>query len=340
MSLPDSESLQVTLLGRGVGECIVVHLPGGDWLVVDSFNHRGEAAALYHFAREGISSENVIGLVVTHFHADHYRKIDALHEGCVNAKLYITEALHRDRIKAFALDPSEPSILEVLPRTVQRAKDRSFPEPGGSGRVSLKSGTLVSNPRRNHTVLALSPSDFAVAQSDADLAALIGTAVDPQEVKAQLKDDNRCSIVLYIDVGFATVMLGADLECEPLDAGWAAVHATHKHLPPAGLLKVPHHGSKTADHHGLWELTEDGAELIVSPYWSSGIPDDHDVIRLATRGNLWQTVPSTKAKTQVLGDQPPQKEPLGWLTATCHPDKPKWTVDPGGAAFLASARRS
>lgn len=339
MTEPDPESLQVTLLGRGVGECVVVHLPGGDWLVVDSFNHRGRAVGLHHLEACGVPADRVVALVVTHFHADHYRKIDDLHDGCLNAKLYITEALERERFKSLFLATSEPAVFEALPATVGRARERDFDEPGASGLVTLKSNTLVSNPRRNHTVLALSPSDIAVDQSNEDLAAWIGTDVDPAAIRAHLRDDNRCSIVLHIDVGFTTVLLGADLEREPHDAGWPAVHAAHNNLTPASILKIPHHGSETAEHPAVWEMTKDGAELVVSPYWSSGIPTPEDVARLAKHGRLWQTLPATKAEAHLLGDQPPPKEPLGWVTATRGPADEQWSVTPGGTAFEAGAAR-
>lgn len=331
MTGPDPEALQVTLLGRGVGECAVVQLPGGDWLVIDSFNHRGKPVALHHLEQIGVSPDRVIGIVITHFHTDHYRMVNELHEACVRARLYITDALHRDRFQAFFHDPTVPGVFEGLPGTVQRARERKFEGSVGFGLVRLKSGMWVENPR-GYQVLALSPSERAVDQSDDDLHALIGV-VDPQQVRATLRDDNRCSVVLHIDVGFATVLLGADLQSSPQYAGWRALYESHRNLRPAELLKVPHHGSVTSDDPGLWALTLDGAHLNVAPNSGSSLPTAADVERLARQGELWQTGPSTPQEVELLGEEPPPKEPLGWITATRAPDDESWSVATGGTAF-------
>ena len=42
-SPPAATDVEVVVMGKGVGESLLVHLPGGRWLVIDSF--RGQAGA-------------------------------------------------------------------------------------------------------------------------------------------------------------------------------------------------------------------------------------------------------------------------------------------------------
>lgn len=64
MDPPADDEVEVCVLGRGRGECIVVHLLGGRWMIVDSFNRsRDEPAALWYLQAIGVQPDQVDILV-------------------------------------------------------------------------------------------------------------------------------------------------------------------------------------------------------------------------------------------------------------------------------------
>jgi hypothetical protein len=72
---PGSDEFQVAVLGRGVGESIVLHVGEGRWLVVDSFvvpgaNGAKTPAALHYLDSLGVERSAIVGVVVSHFDVD------------------------------------------------------------------------------------------------------------------------------------------------------------------------------------------------------------------------------------------------------------------------------
>src|SRR5438105_689314 len=100
MNPPDTDEFEVTVLGRGVGECIVVHLLENRWMIVDSFRMRQVPVAQQYLDDLGVTPDRVEVIVVTHFHVDHYRGVDLLHDHYENARLMITAALDGAEFKA------------------------------------------------------------------------------------------------------------------------------------------------------------------------------------------------------------------------------------------------
>ena len=86
MTRPSIDEVEITTFGRGVGECLVVHL-GGDWLVIDSHLDRGRPVALRYLEGLDVNPTSVKALVVTHFHSDHFWGIDRLLDAYPSARL-------------------------------------------------------------------------------------------------------------------------------------------------------------------------------------------------------------------------------------------------------------
>jgi len=303
MEHPGDDEIEVTLLGRGVGESVVVHLPGHEWLVVDSFiDYQTKLpVAQWYLESLGASNDSVKTIVVTHFHADHYRGIDALHDYYRSARLMITDALGRERF--LALYGDKGGILGGLPGTIKRAHERLI------GRVTpglrhLKTGALVAQ-RQEVQVMALSPTEAAVLQSNLELASAMATNSRPT-VQTKLRDDNRCSVVLYVRVGQIKALLGADLIADAPAYGWSALldEPLCADLDPVDLIKIPHHGGVSAHDEEMWNrLVGAGPVLKVAPYWPSAIPWDTDIDRLRARGVVWQAAPSVGYETDEFGNE-------------------------------------
>jgi beta-lactamase superfamily II metal-dependent hydrolase len=337
MNQPATDEVEITLLGRGVGECVIVHLVGGQWIIVDSFyNDKLPAARAYLDALE-VDPSRVSTIVVTHFHTDHYRGVDLLHDYYADARFMITEALRAEQFLALYIDDAEPQILGVLPETISRARNRTI----GAltpGLRHLKVGQLVYSDGTS-TVRALSPTDSAVLQSNAELAAVM-TTEDRVAVTSKLKDDNRCSVVLHVLSDGVCALLGADLVADAPQFGWQAVldEPTHQALSRADLVKVPHHGGASAHDDAMWnDLVDCPAVVKVTPYWPSALPMDSDLLRLAGYGSVWQAAPSMGFVEDEFGNRVSTKPETGIVRSRRRAGEVAWRTEAIDPAFLAHA---
>ena len=95
---------------------------------------------------------------------------------------------------------------------------------------------------------------------------------------------NRGSIALWMSVGEACALLGADLDEGGSPAsGWSAVLAASLPADKASLVKIPHHGSAGSHHPGMWsDLLQADPVAILTPFWNGrvALPTDDDVSRI------------------------------------------------------------
>ncbi len=95
-------------------------------------------------------------------------------------------------------------------------------------------------------------------------------------------------------------MLGADLEnTETAGTGWDAVLALRPaETGKAQLLKIPHHGSKTGHHEGIWsELLVSDPTAMLTPWQLAGnaLPTESDRKRICGLARSTVTVGRTEA---------------------------------------------
>lgn len=328
---PAADELEITLLGRGVGECVVVHLGDGEWMVVDSYQLGGEPAARTYLTSMGVDPAAVKVLIVTHFHADHYRGMDLLHDWCNSARLMVTRALRSETFYTLYADDPDSTKFAGLQSAMLRAKNRSV-APMTPGLRDLKAGQIVHDGAVR--AVALSPTEHAVTVSCEEIAAAIA-ARDRPDVTSRLMKDNRCSVALHLEAGASAVLLGADLEDDPAGFGWQAVlnEPDHKHLTPCNLLKVPHHGSDTSV--GWDALVEDHPWMLVAPYWSSALPKPTDVARLRSRARaLYQAAPSVGFDEDEFGNSVSRPAETGIVQARRRFTETDWTIEALPPAFL------
>ena len=332
---PDPDQIEITLLGRGVGESVVVHLTNGVWLIVDSFNQGASPAPQSYLEAMGVGESAVKVLVITHFDRDHYLGIDKLHANYSTARLMITRALRTEPFYQLYSYNDPDNDLRMLAGTLRRAREREIaPHTPGIRDLQVSQLVLESGPVQ---VRALSPTQAAVDASCAELAASID-ASDISAVKSQLSRDNRCSVVLHISAPEAACLLGADLERGVAGFGWQAVldEPDHENLQRSNIVKVPHHGSNGADHPGMWDhLVDRDPWLLVAPFWSSGLPRDTDIIRLKQRSRtVYQAAPSVGYEENEFGVRVSLRAETGIVQARRRINEPDWSVSPVDPAFL------
>src|SRR6266516_2780396 len=73
---PERDEFEISIFGPGRGECLVLHLGCGDWIVVDSCidSRTGRPVAIPYLESLGVDIRTAVkSVVVTHWHDDHMR---------------------------------------------------------------------------------------------------------------------------------------------------------------------------------------------------------------------------------------------------------------------------
>lgn len=263
---------------------------------------------------------------MTHFHADHHLGVDRLHDHCRSARLFTPGALGKQQFRKIRGAVDAAPTLGALAGTIERAKKRVL---AGSavGHLPAQVGQLVSD-SGGSVVRALSPTSNAMVASDQELGEALTIGWDA--VDSQLRDDNRCSVVLHLDLRGVRALLCADLPRHQ-QYGWAAVlgDPLHGSLTRVSLVKAGHHGSSTAHDDAMWARLVDPEPVVcVAPYSSSRLPGPTDVERLRELcGELWQAAPSDGQWIQEDGTSISVKGQTGFVRARRRVDEPSWRTD-------------
>ncbi len=87
---PDIDQFEITLIGTGggYGESLVIHLPGNNWVIVDSCTNpkTGEILPLEYLRQISVSPSDVKLVVCTHWHDDHILGLSEIIRICDEAK--------------------------------------------------------------------------------------------------------------------------------------------------------------------------------------------------------------------------------------------------------------
>lgn len=299
--VPAADELEVSLFGPGFGECVVVHLGRGDWMVVDSClnDAQDQPVALEYLASLGVDVAKQVRLVVvTHWHDDHIRGSARVYAEAASARFVCSAAFQNkeffeilaasERIKTVARDSSTSEfqdILGELHRRKERGGGRS--QAGPDHWAQDGSPLFQSSGSSQVSVTALSPSPQTITDAAANLGKLI-PAISSQFNRFPRCSPNDQSVALLVHSDGCSVLLGADLETvsDP-DRGWRAVVSSPvRPQVTSNAIKVAHHGSENGDLDELWStLLEPNSPAFLTPY-SSGrkpLPSDKDVERLKTR---------------------------------------------------------
>src|SRR4051794_14613649 len=98
---PEFEEVEITVLGPGYGESVVVHLGDGDWAIVDSCIDRATdlPASIAYLRSIGVDPTSAVRLVViSHWHDDHIRGLTSTVTACPEARVVCSAAMHDSEI--------------------------------------------------------------------------------------------------------------------------------------------------------------------------------------------------------------------------------------------------
>ena len=108
--LADNE-LEITVFGKGYGECLLVSCGSNEFIVIDSFvnNYTKRPIALDYLDAIGLDSKQIKQIVMTHWHKDHIDGIsDILKVASSEAKLVISPIIKIEKfLKYIAIGINE-----------------------------------------------------------------------------------------------------------------------------------------------------------------------------------------------------------------------------------------
>lgn len=324
LDLPLVDQLEVTLIGPGYGESLVVHLGGGQWAVIDSCVRPGEgrSAALAYLDRLGVDLTSDVKLVVaTHWHDDHIRGLATVVRECESATFVCSVALRASEFIALTTrTPPKGSrftsgVREFAEIVTLLEKRKQLPTWATSSRRLMP---LPGHPAG--AVWALSPANGDIKHALQDFArtATIGGATG--SIAGSDWNANHASVVilLEIDTDSGSALFGGDLEHVPgAGRGWHGVMADEgRPRRTASLYKVAHHGSITGHCGLMWSnqceshfdmqgdgfLVQGDTVSILAPWMNGGgrLPRPEDLARLR---ELSRDVVLTKDVTAAFGSR-------------------------------------
>lgn len=287
---PDDDEIEMSLFGPGRGECCVLHVGSGEWLIVDScVTQFGQPAALAYLESLGVPLNAVRWIIATHWHDDHIRGFAKLVQECAEARVFHSAALEKDEFTMLAALDSDSftegsSGVKEMWKTWTHLKSsgRSAPELASSdSRIYQR----VANQVPNCEIWTLSPSSASLSEAIVGFSALIARPGQPKRAVPRPKR-NPSSVVVWVRVGDAIILLGADLERSSDESrGWQAI-ASSSGRPgeKAHLVKIPHHGSEDAHDESMWnDLLVPQPIAGVTPFRQGSVhlPRDSDRTRIA-----------------------------------------------------------
>ncbi len=304
------DEIELSLIGPGFGESLLLHVGAGRWVTVDSSidatdrDDRRPASERYLRAM-GVRLESQVDLVMaTHWHADHIRGLGRLVEVCRGADFSCPVALVKPEFQVFVEQMSTASAatdgakLRDFRDAIRHIRERDQVIRWSVAGRTLKSWSAGDLGHQEGCVVrALSPSDKEYGLFLQEIALASPVAWMPKRA-ASARKPNLVSVVLHVQFDSFALLLGADMEThhDP-QRGWTAAIVEGKSLQArrASLVKIPHHGSITGHHDQMWsDLLEPRPTALVAPFNSlpvgKKLPTTSDVSRLISRsGGLYSS---------------------------------------------------
>lgn len=291
---PDADQVEVTMLGPGYGECVVIHLGSDYWVVIDSCldSDTGQPAALSYLETIGVNAEHAVKLVLaTHWHDDHICGMGSLVARCSEAKFCCSSALGSEEFLSMVRQYEAGSTItggsgvREINKVITTLLDRNSHLVAAIANRPIYHLKATETAHGNECwVWTLSPSDAQYQKFLFEIADLV-PEVKKTKRRCVAQPPNILSVVTWVQIGDYAILLGGDLEETSDEAtGWSVIVAsTEKPKGRAIIFKVPHHGSENAHNDGVWvEMLEEQPFAILAP-WNRGKtkrPSTEDAARI------------------------------------------------------------
>jgi beta-lactamase superfamily II metal-dependent hydrolase len=299
LTQPLPDQIEISLFGPGYGECCLIHIGSGKWIVIDSCIDptTKNPMALQYLQQRGFDpSIAVVQIIATHWHDDHVRGISTLLEKCPSAdfvlsmamasKEFITMARSRKQIRLTNVSSGVDEIDKVfydLHKTGRTATRATADRPV----LTLSAADLAHG--FPCVTTTLSPSDKQIEISLSDIAELMPDITE-SEARCVTRGPNNLAVAAWIKIGPIDLLFGADLEETPdPQTGWSViVNSTNRPAGRACIFKIPHHGSSNGHSDDVWQkLLLANPFAILTPYSKGNqfLPQSGDIDRITNLTN-------------------------------------------------------
>ena len=287
---PQKDQIEITLLGPGYGESIVLHVGQNRWIVIDScISSGGEPEPLRYLDRIGVDSSRDVRLVVaTHWHDDHIRGMGQIVETCQSADFCHAATLLKEEFLSYVYANEGNSIVgassgvrEIHNVFSQLSSNSQKKYPRGA--IPALANTRVYN-QSDCEVWSLSPSSTVFQEFLLRVGSLM--PIEGQTKRRQPAfSANHVAVALWVSSGDVSLLLGSDLE----KPGWGrVVQSSARPQDKASVYKVAHHGSKNADLPEVWSsMLVPDPWAVLTPWRRGGreLPTESDVRRILSYTN-------------------------------------------------------
>ncbi|ELH4197688.1 MBL fold metallo-hydrolase [Vibrio cholerae] len=266
------------VLGRGVGECLLVELSTNEWMVIDCFNipETKTPAPIEYFNSIGLDPSVVIKKVlITHFHDDHVQGMSNLIELAENAEVYLPSALTLNEAADFYAKQQVSNGYQEFSGIAEFGRILDVLDKNNRKVTSVKHSMVLYN-ANVYMLSALSPSEKDCVEASKAFIALASGIKDASRVVKQHPNNHCITLNLQCNTTNNSALLGSDLEISTDPAsGWdAAVSSTMApQKKTVDIFKIPHHGSENGYHsYTVEELLSTNAVSVVTTFNRQDLP--------------------------------------------------------------------
>lgn len=299
---PGDNEIEVSVFGPGFGECILVHYGNKKWAVLDSCIDvsNGNPAALTYLNQLDLDLSECVKLVMaTHWHDDHIRGLSQVVRLSPNARFVCSGSIAKKHFisltKAYSRNILENKKgVEEFDRILEILNERKILPIIASQDKNLHEDNLsVRGESVRVSFFSLSPSDYAIAAAQVQIAKLMELNKEPMRSLLPL-DPNHASVVVLIEIKDKRILLGSDLQERRSGkkaneaSGWSVIvnSSNCARNKKSSVFKIPHHGSENAHNPDVWtKMLENGVQAVLTPYTrgrEGGLPSAEDVNRICS----------------------------------------------------------
>ena len=298
---PLPHELEISIFGPGVGECIVIHLGNGQWMIIDSCIDPtcNQPAAVKHLENIGVDLSSAVKLVlVSHWHDDHIRGLSVVVSQCESARVcYSAALLKQEFLSLVSIYSGRLSLVDrYTSGTREIANIIKVLEERINNNEKYRTNCMVpvladrllfENDEENYkcNVRTMSPSDKSFKKALISFSEMIPTTKNERVTLTSQKIQNHNAIAVWVNFNNIKMLLGSDLE-ETGDPqiGWSAIiDSPVRPNGKAGIFKIPHHGSPNGHHEKVWTEMVDNDSISLLTSFSRGAtfrPQPGDIERI------------------------------------------------------------
>lgn len=303
---PTKDEFEFSLFGPGYGESILLHLGNNHWITIDSCTGKEKSvpAPLEYFKDIKVDpAQTVKKIIATHWHDDHVKGLSQIVKSCPYAEFICSDALGFKEF-SFILEDDINIVYPVkMKKPLKEFTQIAEHIADLDGYIRFTKGVEIIDRENDYSIVvySLSPSAKQVSLFREEFIKGYREKIPLIELLDD-KKPNHASVVLLIEIGEISLLLGADLEQDNANqTGWSEI-VTDNERPPgkSKLFKVAHHGSHNGDIPQIWtDLLENAPITILTP-WNLGrnkLPRETDIQR------IFKNTPNLYITRNILNEQ-------------------------------------